>query len=146
MTGKIQAELIDVLAVLRRLVSHCVAVTGSKQVGTSIVHHAVKRYSRDKVMSDPSCLDAILRDITEIARMSTVHHLDEPAQGFGASYRNLSFDARACLSLKNLFDFDLRRIAAILEMSDDEVTDLYDLSLVALTSELTKARRMPSLH
>lgn len=128
------------------MVSHCAALAGSKKVGTSIVHSVVKRHSRERVLNDPASLDAILKDITETARQSHVLHPDEPPSDFGASYGKLPFEARACLSLRTLFNFDFQRIGAILEMSEEEAGTLHEASVATLADDLMKARTSPFLH
>jgi len=144
--GVVVSELTDVLALLRKMVSHCASVTGNRRLGTSIVHAAVKRHSRERVLTDPESLDAILKDITETARRSPVLHPDESNSDFGASYGKLPFDARACLSLRNLFGFDFQRIGEILDMEAQEVEALHGSSMATLADELTKARTSPFLH
>lgn len=146
MAGRVETELKGALAVLRKLVSHCAAVTGNRKVGSSIVYSAVKRHSRLRVMTDPESLDALLKDVTEEAMRASVIHPDDEDDGFGSSYRKLPFEARACLSLRIQFDLGLVRIAAILDMPEAEVAEVYDLALAALETDLNGVQKTLFRH
>lgn len=130
-----KAEIVDTLALLRLFTTHAAAITGSKAAGSFIVGQAVKKHPRRKAMSDTRKFDLVLKDITHFAQRFPVGP-DNPGE-FGKSFRSLSFEARACVSLRVNFEMDYDRIGRILGTTAAEARLLHEDAVNDLSEGIT---------
>jgi hypothetical protein len=130
MTPRDPEQIANVIDTLRRLYAHAVAITGNRRAGMAIVQSALKRHPRNPSGIDLLTMRALLRDVTDTCR--AVPGGKDVVPGFGADFARLTFEARACLSLRINFGLAFGEIAKILSLSCCRARKLYSESIAGL--------------
>lgn len=135
-------SITSILEALRTLAIHATCLTGSKQAGKALVAEAIKKHPRKTSADGKLDLVPVLNEITQSARKRRcVCTVACEASGFGRDYCRLSFDARACISLRHNFDLPFCSIGKILRIAPNEAQRLFEVAM----DRLARSGSLPAM-